>query len=63
MQLNELLIGRAQVAAVPGSAFADSDDWNRYMRLCIAREDTVLQSALGKLQSVLQPASRVQTMA
>ena len=51
MQLNEMLIDRAGVAGVPGSAFADSDDWNNYMRLCIAREDGVLQGALDKLQS------------
>ena len=53
MQLNELLIDRAGVAGVPGSAFADSDDWNNYIRLCIAREDGVLQGAFDKLQSAL----------
>ncbi len=53
MQLNEMLIDRAGVAGVPGSAFADSDDWNNYMRLCIAREDGVLQGALDSMQSTL----------
>jgi aminotransferase len=58
MQLNEMLIDRAAVAGVPGSAFADSDYWNNYMRLCIAREDGVLQGALDKLQSALMQTSR-----
>jgi aminotransferase len=53
MQLNEMLISHSGVAAVPGSAFADSDDWDSHMRLCIAREDEVLQSALTKLQDAL----------
>ena len=50
VQLNEMLIERAGVAGVPGSAFADSDAWNNHMRLCIAREDRVLQGAFAKLQ-------------
>jgi aminotransferase len=58
MQLNEMLIDRAGVAGVPGSAFADSDYWNNYMRLCIAREDRVLQGALDRLQSALMQTSR-----
>ena len=53
MEFNQLLMDRAGVAGVPGSAFADSDDWNSHMRLCIAREDEVLQSALDGLQSAL----------
>jgi aminotransferase len=53
MQLNELLIDRAGVAGVPGSAFADGDQWDNYMRLCIAREDGVLQSALDKLHGAI----------
>lgn len=55
MQLNEMLISRAGVAAVPGSAFTDSNSWDSHMRLCIAREDEILRSALGKLQDVLSP--------
>src|SRR5215207_2881728 len=53
MQLNEMLIERARVAAVPGSAFADSSDWDQHMRLCIAREDEILESALSKLTDAL----------
>jgi len=49
MQLNELLISRAGVAGVPGSAFADCDAYDQHMRFCIAREDEVLHRALGKL--------------
>ena len=58
MQLNEMLIDRAQVAAVPGSAFAESNDWNNYMRLCIAREDEMLEVALDKLQSAVRTSRR-----
>ena len=53
MALNERLIREAGVAAVPGSAFADTDAWDDCMRLCIAREDDVLESALGKLERAL----------
>lgn len=53
MQLNEMLISQAGVAGVPGNAFADSDLFDNYMRFCIAREDDVLESALGRIQSVL----------
>jgi aminotransferase len=53
MEFNQMLMDRAGVAGVPGSAFADSDYWNDYMRLCIAREDGVLQGALDRLQSAL----------
>ena len=53
MQLNEMLIDRAGVAAVPGSAFSDSDAWDHHMRLCIAREDEVLENALARLQDAL----------
>jgi aminotransferase len=53
MRLNEKLIEQAGVAAVPGSAFTDSDVWDNYMRLCIAREDHILDAALGKLHGAL----------
>jgi aminotransferase len=52
MQLNEILIS-AGVAGVPGSAFADSDQFNNCMRFCIAREDDILQGALDKLQKTV----------
>jgi aspartate/methionine/tyrosine aminotransferase len=61
MQLNEMLIDRAGAAGVPGSAFADGDGSENYMRLCIAREDGVLQGALGKLQSAVMGMSRRET--
>jgi len=54
MQLNEMLISQAGVGAVPGSAFADSDAFDSYMRICIAREDDMLQSALEKIQGALR---------
>jgi aminotransferase len=53
-ELNQMLIDRAGVAGVPGSAFADSDGWDRYMRLCIAREDGVLQGALNNLHRAIK---------
>ena len=57
MQLNEMLIDRAQVAGVPGSAFAESNDWNNYMRFCIAREEGVLHSAFAKIQGAFVKTS------
>ncbi len=63
MPLNEMLIMRAGVAAVPGSAFTDSDTWDAYMRLCIAREDEVLASALDKLERALTGGLRAQANA
>lgn len=56
MQLNQMLMERAGVAAMPGSAFADSDEWSQYMRVCIAREDEILRGALDKLQRALDGA-------
>jgi aminotransferase len=53
MQLNEQLIATAGVAAVPGSAFADSASWDDCMRICIAREDEILDGALDKLDRAL----------
>jgi aspartate/methionine/tyrosine aminotransferase len=53
MELNQMLIDRAGVAGVPGTAFTDGDRWSNYMRLCIAREDEVLQSAMERLRSAL----------
>jgi aminotransferase len=53
MQFNQMLMDRAGVAGVPGSAFADSDDWNSHMRLCIAREDEILKGAIGRIQNAL----------
>ena len=44
----------AGVGMTPGSAFADNDMWDRYVRICIAREDNVLEGALEKLRLVLR---------
>jgi aminotransferase len=49
---NEMLIGKG-VAGVPGGAFADSAAHDRYMRLCIAREDEILFGALNKIKTAL----------
>ena len=49
---NEMLISHG-VAGVPGGAFADSTEHDKYMRFCIAREDAVLQNALQKIQNAL----------
>ena len=50
--LNELLMSNG-VAGVPGSAFADSDQHDRFMRFCIAREDDVLRTALDRIRTTL----------
>jgi aminotransferase len=54
LKFNEMLMEKAGVAGVPGSAFADSDDWDKYMRICIAREDLILEGALEKLRTALK---------
>jgi aminotransferase len=53
MELNARLLERAGVAGVPGSAFADDPAWNRWMRLCIAREDAMLDGALERIERAL----------
>lgn len=53
LKFNEMLIEKAGVGATPGSAFADSDEWDAYMRICIAREDHILEGALEKLKTAL----------
>lgn len=54
LPFNEMLMVKAGVGMVPGSAFADSDTWDKYVRICIAREDSVLDGALDKLRSALR---------
>lgn len=49
MELNTLLLDREGVAGVPGSAFADDPAWDRWMRLCIAREDAMLDAAMERI--------------
>ena len=52
IKFNEMLMQNG-VGATPGSAFADSDDWDAYMRICIAREDSILEGAMEKIKQVL----------
>lgn len=54
LKFNEMLMEKAGVGATPGSAFADSDDWDDFMRICIAREDSILKGAVEKIKSVLK---------
>ena len=51
---NEMLMSKAGVGMTPGGAFADGDLWDAHVRICIAREDSVLEGAMEKLQSVLR---------
>ena len=51
---NEMLMRDAGVGMTPGSAFADSDAWDAHVRICIAREDAILDGSMEKLQRVLQ---------
>ena len=50
---NEMLMRDAGVGMTPGAAFADTDMWDSYVRICIAREDSILDGAMEKLRSVL----------
>ncbi len=50
---NEMLMKNG-VGATPGSAFADSDTWDAHMRICIAREDSILEGALEKMRMALK---------
>lgn len=54
IEFNEMLMSKAGVAAVPGSAFADSDRWDAHMRICVAREDSVLEGAMKKFKKALR---------
>jgi aminotransferase len=51
---NDMLMRDAGVGMTPGSAFADSDTWDAHVRICIAREDHILDGALAKLQALLK---------
>lgn len=53
LKFNEMLLEKAGVAAVPGSAFADSELWDAHMRICIAREDDILKGAMEKFKAAL----------
>lgn len=50
---NEMLIRDAGVGMTPGSAFADTDTWDAFVRICIAREDRMLEGAMNSLRGVL----------
>jgi aminotransferase len=50
---NEMLMQKAGVGMTPGGAFGNSDDWDAYVRICIAREDAILDGSMEKLRSVL----------
>jgi aminotransferase len=54
LTFNEMLMERAGVGAVPGGAFADSDTWDAFMRICIAREDSILEGAMEKFAAALK---------
>ena len=51
---NEMLMQKAGVGMTPGSAFANTDDWDAHVRICIAREDSILDGSMEKLRSVLR---------
>jgi aminotransferase len=53
MEVNARMLERAGVAGVPGNAFADDPAWTRWMRLCIAREDAMLDGALERIERAL----------
>ncbi|MBP9664813.1 MAG: pyridoxal phosphate-dependent aminotransferase [Pyrinomonadaceae bacterium] len=50
---NEMLMREAGVGMTPGSAFADGDLWDAHVRICIAREDAILDGSMERLQGVL----------
>jgi aminotransferase len=50
---NEMLMEKAGVGMTPGSAFANTDDWDAHVRICIAREDSILDGSMEKLRTVL----------
>jgi aminotransferase len=53
ISFNEMLMRDAGVGMTPGSAFADTDAWDAHVRICIAREDGILEGALEKMRGVL----------
>ena len=53
LELNEFLIQKAGVAAVPGSAFMDDPEEDVYMRWCFAREDAMLEEAAAQVVRAL----------
>ncbi|MDM7923231.1 MAG: pyridoxal phosphate-dependent aminotransferase [Pyrinomonadaceae bacterium] len=51
---NEILMRDAGVGMTPGSAFADNDLWDAHVRICIARENSILEGAMEKMRSILK---------
>ncbi len=54
LPFNQMLLEKYSVAGVPGAAFSDSDTWDNYMRLCIAREDEKLETCLQRMRKALR---------
>lgn len=54
ISFNEMLMREAGVGMTPGSAFADSDMWEAHVRICIAREDHILDGSMERLMNVLR---------
>ncbi len=52
--LNNFLIEQGKVAGVPGTAFTDSANGEKYMRFCFAREDEMLTNAAQQIVKALQ---------
>ena len=52
-EVNDVLLKKAGVAGVPGSAFMTDTDEDFFMRFCVAREDAMLESAADRLVSAL----------
>jgi aspartate/methionine/tyrosine aminotransferase len=50
---NEMLMEKAGVGMTPGGAFADGDLWDAHVRICVAREDSILDGAMEKLRTAL----------
>jgi aminotransferase len=48
-ELNEFMIREAGVAGVPGGAFMDEPENDVFMRLCFAREDSMLEAAAERI--------------
>jgi aminotransferase len=53
VSFNELLMQKGGVGVTPGSAFADSELWDDWVRICIARTDERLAGALERIEKVL----------
>jgi aminotransferase len=48
-QLNQQLIEKGHVAGVPGNAFSDDPEGEKFMRFCFAREDNMLSKAAEQI--------------